>query len=209
MGCIYRIFFDDYIECYVGKTTNLKKRIVNHKTIRNNDNVKKWKLYQFINKIGWENTKFEVLETIDDSEYIKNSGQRELFYIKKYKSSLNKNMPCRSSKEYYHTFKKDICFKRNVANLKVRNKRNKKSLDYYYENKEILRIKRIEYRKKNNEKMKKHMSTKYVCGCGAHIVFGSKAKHLVSIKHSENLLNNILMAKEKLIYRNKNIDIRL
>ena len=209
MGCIYRIFFDDYIECYVGKTMNFKKRITNHKNMRNNKNVKNFKLYQFINKVGWENTKFEVLEIIDDSVYIENSTKRELFYVKKYKASLNKNMPGRSAKEYYNTFRKDICLKRNVANLKIRNERNKKSLDYYYQNKECLRQKRIEYRKKNNEKIKKHMSTQFVCGCGSHIVLGSKPKHLVSIKHSENLLINILKAKGKLIYRKKNIDIRL
>ena len=209
MSCIYRIYFDNLSECYVGQTANLKNRMKSHK-YGCNDKVKmNWKLYSFINEIGWDKVNFEILENLDVDITNQKKKERELFFIKLIKPSLNSNQPLRTAKKYYEEFKQEINFKRNIANLAKREQYNKRSLQYYYDNKERLNQQRKEYKKKNQDKIKNQRKSKFTCHCGKEISIGSKSHHLESVYHNLNMIENLKLSKSKLIYSNKNIDIRL
>ena len=209
MSCIYRIFFDNLSECYIGQTSNLKNRIKSHEYACNDKIKKNWKLYSFINTIGWKKVNFEILEDLDDDSTNLKKKERELFFIKLIKPSLNTNQPLRTAKQYYKEFKDIINFKRNIANLAKREEYNKKSLQYYYDNKDRLNKQRKEYKKNNLDKIKNQRQSKYTCSCGKEISIGSKSSHINTIYHNLNMIKNLKLSKSKLIYSNKNIDIRI
>ena len=166
------------------------------------------KLYQFINDIGWDNIKYEVIEEVETDEKIE-ARKRERFWIDTIEPSLNKCLPCRTNQQYREDNKEELKFRRNIANLSKRNTHNKNSLNYYYKNIEKITQQRIKYRMDNVETVKKNRAITFTCGCGSTITCGAKVKHLKSKKHSTELLKNILLMKSKIIHRNKNIDIRI
>ncbi len=206
MYYIYRIFFNNSNECYIGQTKNFNQRIKCHKYARKSKpNIR---LYKFINNIGWDNVRFEIIETLETDLVLK-SKERERFYINLLKPSLNVVLPLRDQKQYFKDCKQDIYFKRNIANLSRREENNKKSLEYYHKNKDKLKEKRDIYRKKIGPEKSQINKTKWGCPCGAVISFGSKSNHIKSKLHHKNLIKNINKNKSELIYSNKNIDIRL
>ena len=206
MFYIYRLFFDNYDECYIGQTSNFYNRLQNHKYSCNNRSS--YKIYKFINEIGWDKVKYEILETVDEESRLE-AKKRERFYIDLIKPSLNKIIPLRDSKSYFEDNKEEIYFKRNIANKGRREEQNKKSLEWYHLNKDKIKDKRTEYYKNNCEKISKLNKIKFGCLCGSKINYSSKYDHIKSKIHHNNSLIEIQEAKQKLKYSNKNIDIRL
>jgi hypothetical protein len=148
-------------DIYVGKTTNFKKRVREHKNRCYNENDKKYniKLYQFIRENGgWDNFNFIEIETNEYDD--KDSSIRERYWIEELNATLNSYIPSRTSKEYQ---------KYRKENKKEQNKKNNKK---YYE--------------KNVEKINK----KITCECGCEIVKRSLSIHLKTQKHQDYLLLN-------------------
>ena len=115
-------------DCYVGKTTNFKRRVWNHKGDCNNENNKhyNYKIYQYIRENGGINN-WNFIE-IEKGEYDnKESALKERELIEKFNANLNIVIPSRTQKE----FKKDY---------------NK---NYYEKNAEIIKEKKREYYEKN------------------------------------------------------------
>ena len=206
MYYIYKLFFEDYNDCYIGQTQNFHVRLQNHKTSCNSRPT--YKIYKFINSVGWDKVKYQILETVDEESRLQ-AKKRERFYIDLLKPSLNKIIPLRDGKTYFEDNKQEIYFKRNIANKGRREEQKRKSLEWYHLNKDKIKEQRNEYYKKNCNKISKLNKIQLGCLCGLKMNYSSKYDHIKSKKHHNNSLIEIQEAKQKLKYSNKNIDIRL
>jgi len=194
---------DNIKDCYVGKTTNFRKRVKEHKNNCNNKNRKCYnlKLYEFIreNK-GWDN--FDMIE-IEKGEYDKkDSAIRERYWFEELNATLNSLIPSRTreefKKEYYDKNREIINEKHKEyyeKNKKIMNEKqkeyyeknkeiiNEKHKEYYENNKEILSEKYKNYYEKNKEILSQKAKKKITCQCGCEIRKDSLSKHLKSKKH--------------------------
>ena len=87
-------------DIYVGKTKNLKKRIIDHKSNCYNENRKCYniKVYQYIRENGgWDNFNFIEIETNEYND--KDSAIREKYWVEDLKANLNSYIPSRTKKE--------------------------------------------------------------------------------------------------------------
>jgi hypothetical protein len=115
-------------DCYVGKTLDFKRRIIDHKNHCNNENRKEYnyKLYKFIRENGGiNNWNFIEIETNEYND--KDSSFRERYWIEEFNATLNIVIPSRTQKEYEES-------------EKIKEKRK----DYYYKNIEIINDKQRE-----------------------------------------------------------------
>ena len=77
---------NDYI--YIGITNNFKQRIREHKSYANSNRYKyKSRFYNAIRKYGFENFKFEIIETVENRKQLE---EREIYWIKYYNSTDKK-----------------------------------------------------------------------------------------------------------------------
>jgi hypothetical protein len=162
-------------DCYVGKTKNFKKRVLDHKSSCNNKNSKEYnfKLYKYIRENqGIDNWEFIEIET---NEYDnKDSAFRERYWIEELKATLNSDIPTRTDKEYYENNKKII---------------NEKSKEYYEKNAEIIKNKVKNYYEKNKDKINEKNKEKITCECGCEIVKNHLSRHMKTQKHLNYLSN--------------------
>ena len=122
MYYIYCIFSVNHIDSYIGHTSNIKRRMANHKQrLKTESHLK---IYQFINSIGWNSIQYSILETIESDDRVI-ARQRERFWIDTMTPNLNKCLPCRSQKEYQQDNKEKLKFRRNIQNISKRKERTK------------------------------------------------------------------------------------
>ena len=91
-------------EKYVGSTTNLRKRRAAHKTNCNNPNSKPYNcfVYQFIRDHGgFENWQVVSIENVVDCLNSDMLRARERYWIETLQSELNKQVPTRTTKQWY------------------------------------------------------------------------------------------------------------
>jgi hypothetical protein len=139
-------------ELYVGKTTNFKMRVKDHKRSCYNENRKAYniKLYKYIRENGgWNNFNFIEIEKGEYND--KDSAFRERYWVENLNANLNSNIPSRTDKE----LKKEY-YEKNIEKIKEYRENNKKIIkekkkEYYEKNKEYLKEKRKEYYYKNKE----------------------------------------------------------
>jgi len=102
---IYKIFCKDsnITDVYIGSTINFKRRKIEHKSRCYNENNKKYyfKIYQYIRENGgWDNFEIVIIEKYP-CDNIKQVTEREGYWIKELKATLNKQIAGRTYKEYY------------------------------------------------------------------------------------------------------------
>lgn len=213
---IYRIVCKDtnITDCYVGSTTNFIHRKRQHKKNCNTNNT--FYVYQFIrDNMGWDNWDMIEIEKYNAIDKL-DSHKRERYWIEYYKSSLNKNIPTRTDKEYYEN---------NKEHYKQYRKENKEQLaekkkDYYEDNKEAIqnykkqyhidnkqkiinkvklyyennKEKVLDYQKqyceKNKELIRERLKETVTCECGCIITKNKLPRHQKTQKHL-NAINNI------------------
>jgi hypothetical protein len=156
-------------EIYIGRTTNFTKRKQKHKYSCNNENDKEHHkyAYQFIrNNGGWINWSMVLIDTMKcDGNLEADKIERE--YIEKFKAMLNKNIPTRTSKEYYEAHKekskeyyeahKEKSKEYYEANKEQNKERTTKNCKAYHEaNKENINQRHKQYREANKEKSKEY-----------------------------------------------------
>ena len=130
-------------EIYIGSTTNFSRRKNQHKTCCNNINGKSYNyyVYNFIREHGgFENWDMILIENYA-CENKKELEKKERECIELCKSSLNKNIPTRTGKEW-----------NNDNQGKLKNYKKK----YYNDNEEKIKIYQKEYYNENEEKIKKY-----------------------------------------------------
>ena len=161
---------NDIKNCYIGSTSNIKKRIIDHHHCCNNTNSPNHnlKLYKIIRENGnFENWFFEIL--IQYNKISKDDlRKREQEYFEFYKPSLNTNQP----------FCPPVLYReQNKIYL------NNKSLTHYYNNKEEINKKRLQ---------------KFKCECGRMYTHCHKKRHLNSNIHKK-LMHEKQIQNEKII----------
>jgi hypothetical protein len=167
-------------EIYIGKTTNFKRRVREHKRNCYNENYKhyNYKVYLYIRENGgWDN--FDMIE-IETNEYDnKDSAFRERYWIEELNANLNLVIPLRTDKEWYINNKEFLKEKK-----KEYHQNNKKIIKEYYENnKKIINEKCKKYYEKNKEIINQKRKEKIMCECGCEILKSSLSRHLKTKKH--------------------------
>ena len=178
-SCVYKICcLDTEIKgCYVGSTTNFRRRKNNHKSICNNEKSKDYNLYvyRFIRDTGgWENWDVVILEEVC-CENKKELIQKEREWIERLEASLNMCIPNRSKKERMKEYRE-----KNKEHIKEQKKK------YYEKNKDKIK----ELYEKNKEKINEKKKEKITCECGSIIRKSDLARHKKSGKHLEYLKKN-------------------
>jgi len=117
---IYKIVCkdDSITECYVGSTSDIKKRKIEHKSNCNNPNSKEYNklLYKYIrDNNGFDNFILKKVKTIhyDDKTELLN---KERQWMERLNATLNKDVPSRTKKEYnkqYREMNKDAIHVKN------------------------------------------------------------------------------------------------
>ncbi len=90
-------------QCYIGSTTNIKKRLYNHRCSANNENHNNYnmELYKFIRfHGGFDSFNFEILEELS-CQNKKELHTIEKNYIIQNNNVLNLKIPTRTKKQYY------------------------------------------------------------------------------------------------------------
>lgn len=207
---IYHLYFDGFEDSYIGLTKNFNQRKSLHLQSCSNPSKQNVKLYKFINDNNLKKLiKYEILDEFK-CDSVQEAKDIERSYIETIEPSLNSAMPNRTQKEYFQKFKSEIYRRRNIKNLTKREHYKKKSLKYYYENKEERNKKHREYLKtEKGKKATENRKRQIFCVCGCQMSFSSHREHKKSKWHKEYFLKHLLESKQKLIYRNKNIDIRI
>lgn len=163
LPCIYKVIKkDDDKILYIGSTSNINQRIINHKSdcynVKSSGHSKK--LYKYIRKNGeWEDYTFTVIENNIEGDL----EEREKYYINKEKPLLNITTP-------------------NVTSEEIIMKAKETTKKYREKNKDI--------RNKNNRKYRE--ASEYInCDCGSLIKKHNTASHLKTDKHNRYLNNQI------------------
>ena len=138
MYSIYNLYKINSNDCYIGKTKNVKARMVLHKYYSKSST---YKLYEFMRANGgFENFEYEILET-DISEA--QGPIKERYYYNLYKPSLNNNVPAQSQEQSQLQYRTNNKFKL-LEKTKLWQANNKeKYMNYqkqYYQNKKLSQL---------------------------------------------------------------------
>ena len=166
---IYRLFNSNYEECYIGSTSNYKRRIISHRNNCNNINRKdyKCKVYKFIRENDGINLwQFEILEELDCTK--KDAHITEGIFIEMFNSTLNSVITGRTKKEY-----------RKANKYKI----TEDMRQYRELNKDKIRELKKQYYISNKDKINELQRTKINCICGSTISRCNKSRHEKTIKH--------------------------
>lgn len=147
-GVIYKISCNnpDITDFYIGSTANFRDRKNKHKKNCYNEKSKgyNFKIYQTIRANGgWENWNMEIYEY-----YPCNTKQeledREDNLVVELKSTLNKNRPKRSAKQYREDMRQVLAEKQKEWRENNKQAIAEKNKKYYENNKQVINVKRSE-----------------------------------------------------------------
>ena len=135
MYTIYNLYKINSNDCYIGKTKNVKARMVLHKYYSKDST---YKLYKFMRANGgFNNFTYEILETnISEDEGV----NKERYYYDLYQPSLNNNVPAQTQEQSQLNYRTNNKFKL-LEKTKLWQANNKeKYMNYqkqYYQNKKM------------------------------------------------------------------------
>ena len=190
-ACIYEIRCKNpsIKATYIGGTKNLESRITQHFYNLTQKSKKQFYVYQFITDHGgWDNFEICLLEKVNCKNR-QELSMREAEWINKYKPSLNKNIPCRTIKEYQLVNKDKLLKANQLSNKRHREKFNLRNRINYQKNKDKYRASVNKYLEKNRDKINARRKQKYRCLCGATIALSYRPAHIRSRNHKKNMEN--------------------
>ena len=157
-GKIYKIICDETNLTYYGSTTQkyLCSRLAEHRYKKNNRTKTK----------EMTNPKIYLVENFP-CETKEQLLQRERYYIEN-NECINKQIPTRTSKEYYIDNQEKI--KKNVN-------------EYRQNNKDKISLLKKKYIENNKEKLLKKQKEKIDCECGCFISYAHLSRHRKTEKH--------------------------
>ena len=157
--------------------------------------------YDLFEKYGLENCKIYLVE-LYPCKSREELESREGYYIRNY-DCINKNIPCRTKKEYYNDNKDEIkeykkeYYKDNKDKIKEYQNNNKDRIkeyqkEYHNNNKEKIDKNNKEYYNNNKEKFREYYNNnkdkiqeKHKCECGGKYTHQHKSVHFNTKKHIE------------------------
>jgi len=180
MGCIY-LLEDCNGNGYIGKTKNLKQRLIEHKRKTNKCSSRLLNNFECL-----------VIEEFDDEDDLDNAEQ---FYYDLYKGLygdkiVNRCRPLQTQKEqtkrWRETHKEHMKEYRQTHKERIAEEKK----EWYEKNKDKLAERKKEYYKINKNKIAERIKQKITCECGSVINYGEKTPHSKSKKHQNYLSNN-------------------
>ena len=179
----------DETDRYIGSTCrNLEHRLRQHLYHYNKFLNGKYEFitsFLLFEKYGINGCKIELIEIFACSSN-KELQKREGVIIKSNKC-INKNIPGRTSSEYYIDNKEEINENQKLYYIDNKEKISEYKKLYYIDNKEEISENKKLFYIENKEKIN-HPNT---CICGGNYTTSHKSRHLKSIKHT-NYINNLL-----------------
>ena len=145
-GKIYKLVNDELGLTYYGSTcTELRKRLWAHKTQAKDKKYSSYKLFES------GICKIYLVEKVscEDKDELR---QRERFYIEN-NECVNKNIPCRTKKEYHLANKEHLKQKSKEYHLANKEKIKQQIKEYHLANKEKIKEQRKEHYEANKEKL--------------------------------------------------------
>lgn len=180
-GKIYRLLCNDGHYYYGSTIVNLSRRLYSHK-----DSSKKMtsKLYNHINKIGWDNVKIELIENFPcenreqlrkkENEYIISTINDSLCLntLKSHITDEERDKRCKNyylenksyilqrNENYYKIHEEEIKIKRHEKYLENKTEINIKNKTYQETHKEEIKQQRKQFYEKNKERLCKEKREK-------------------------------------------------
>ena len=181
---LYKIVCKDLniTDCYVGHTTNFRRRKFQHKSSSSNEK-NNLKVYEMIRLNGnWENWEMIEIEKYPCSD-ANEAGARERYWYEFLHANLNCNKPNRTGREYRDDHKEQ----RKVNQKGYREANKDKIKKYYEDNKDKINEYNIKYYEDNKQILLKTNS----CECGGKYITQKKARHMKSKVHQNYVKQNI------------------
>ncbi len=190
---IYKIVCKDLNikDCYVGSTTDFRKRKTNHKADCNNANGKNYNfnVYKFIRENGgWDNWTIVLIENYPCENKLE-LLKRERELTEQLNGNLNSVRNQGIKKQLGEQYSKIKSAQYYIANIdKIKEKKRK----YCEKNADKIKETKRKYRVENADKIKQHKSQKHICGCGSEYSLCHKLRHERTQKHQDYINNSIL-----------------
>jgi hypothetical protein len=176
----------------VGSTcSTLSRRKSGHKKDSKNNEKSRSRVYQHLNDVGWDNVDIVLIEKYPCDDLME-LERRERFWIETLSSSLNKNIPTRSHKEYYVDNKETILERNKQYRLRTKKHIKQQKRQYYNDNKEYIMHWGKQYRVQNRAQIKKYKSMRLYCVCGSTYTPPHRLRHMRTNKHNALILQNEL-----------------
>jgi hypothetical protein len=182
---------------YVGSSCNFTKRKCEHKLTCNNENYKSHNLYvyEFIrHNGGWKNWDMVFIEKFPTTDK-HTLHTRERYWIENLQSTLNKNIPTQTYKEYSIKNPDKIKEKNNNYKLNNTDKLKEYNKEYYINNSDKFKEYKKEYYVKNYDKIKEYclknndkLKEKITCECSLIVSKAWLSQHKRTKKHTNYLL---------------------
>ena len=201
---IYKIWDNNYTECYVGSTIqDLSVRMAEHRRKYKSFLDGKAKrvdtsAFKLFDKYGLENCRIELHELYPCNskiELVKREGEQI-----RNSNCVNRCIAGRSFKEYYEENKDYIAERQKKYDegrkdftkeyqrqyhQENKDKIQKQTKEYWEQNKTKLHEKQKQYRENNAETIKERNKETYRCQCGVTLAKGKKSRHNKSLKHQQ------------------------
>ena len=185
-GYIYKIYDNTNGNVYYGSTKEnyLSSRIANHRNHYKRYLEGKGNFVKSFDILKNNDYSYSVVEKIEYNEKYE-LHQRERFYIEN-NECINKYIPNRTSKEFYHDNKDKIKqyreqnkdkIKQQIKEYYEKNKEQKK--EYYEKNKDKIKEYKEQYREQNKDKLKEQRQQKTNCPhCNKEMSKASISRHI-------------------------------
>ena len=185
--CFYKLVCNDLniTKCYVGHTTDFRKRKTQHKTVCHNENAANHNItvYKFIRETGGWNDWSMILIEQRCCENALDACKRERELIEELQAELNNVIPSRSKKEWVEDNKDKVQeYKHGYHQANIEKIHDQKR-EYYLKNKEHILTKSKEFHAENKEKRNTFYNQVRTCECGLTYTVANKARHETSQKH--------------------------
>jgi hypothetical protein len=180
-GKIYKLVSFQTDKIYIGSTTQSL-------AVRKAEHVKKYK--HFLAGKGNYTTSYELIKLGDvDIVLIENFPcnskeelhKQERFYIENFKNCSNKNIPTRTSKEYYEHHKEKLTKMNKEYYEKHKDEIKEYKKEWAEDNKDKIKEYKKEWVLANKDKAKasakKYKQKIFTCSCGATMTQSSKSRH--------------------------------
>ena len=194
----------DTKDCYVGHTTDFKRRKSEHKKHCNLETYKSHynlPVYRFIRENGgWDIWDMILIKT-EECDNSLHARQRERYYLENENSTLNRVVPSRpyaemlnENKERYLAYWRQYYYdniekrKQQAKEYRETHKKRKRETDKRYRenNHEKIQDYHKIYRQNHIEERHHYLKETYTCSCGCEVRKCNKARHERSNKHQQS-----------------------